>query len=190
MRLKEGNIFKRRGLLQQDGLEPGQAGSALECGAELYGVELQPTGNSGDTVRREDAGRLAHQQHAESRKVVGQDTALTIQNASARGDHRKIADAVALGQIRILPVLAYLQPPVSHQQAEESCGNDILKESNLPRGRAFVTGKSDFHPYPYRRGRFSARGPQLIQVDKREATVQLLGAGVSSLHDRTTLRFR
>ena len=48
----------------------------------------------------------------------------------------------------ILLVLSNLQPPISHQQAQETCGNDILKECNLPSGRAFVTGKSDFHPYP------------------------------------------
>ena len=49
---------------------------------------------------RERGRGLAHQQHAEGRKVVCQDAAVAVQNAPARRDDGKIADAVAFRQIQ------------------------------------------------------------------------------------------
>jgi len=87
-------------------------------------------------------------------------------------------------------VLPDLQSPVSNQQAEEAHRDGILKESNLPGGRTFVTGKSDFHSCTCRQGRGTPPGLSLMTTQSTHAEPQPACSRrtLRAHHDRSTPR--
>src|SRR5438094_562289 len=81
-----------------------------------FPIKLQAAGDSVHAVWREPGIALPHQQHTESRKVVGKDAALAVQDAASGGDDREIPNAVALRLLEIDAVLSDLEPPIADQQ--------------------------------------------------------------------------
>ncbi len=130
VRLDEGLLVGGDVLLERDGLVLGRGGVAPEDGFERVERDVQAAEMRGQ-VDRGVLDLLAQQVGVGAGVIVDQQPAFAVEDASARGEHGLLADAVGFGEHAVVVGAEHLQVPKAEHEHDQDEDDDVLRGVQL-----------------------------------------------------------
>ncbi len=178
MRFDEGDIRRRGVGLDNDWLEFREIPRIVELIPQFIERDSQTVRDSGKMLFHL-SWIIADEEHAEGRPIVHQHTAIAVQHAAARRNHRNVTHAIAFGQGAVLVGVDDLQLPEAEQQHADHSHDDVGGHGQPPLRQSIVVAEPVRHENPAREY-FYLRAFRPV----RRALTQR--AGLNSHHEKST----